>query len=441
MPTSWRQLKDNAEGPGAGGRIRNDFNHATGGDEGVWKPMREGYCRYRDDGWPLMHGPTRAAFTHNTVSDAAQTPTSDVGGVYTYEALAAGQIFRSELWIRDGEQFRLDGERVGEARVGRATSAGYGHVRLRVLDEPGDERPVQSTDDVALLYFESDCLLPPAASPQAALEQEFERRRIAARVCGGDIRITRNEGWIGAWNLPRPSFVCIEAGSAVRLDVSQGTEKLDGCAEEGLGLRRGEGYGAVRIGDPVVAAAIVEKDVEDGSDPNTPEADNVDNWSDPDAPDPDAQEREYLKLAEDAWLRKAIRDAAELVDRNNQLKWTDSSPNMSQLGSLRAVMGEFADQTAAGNAAHYLERMRSSDKWPGQAVEELQSLFKAPGTVWDILDLALDDMLAIGSVEEIQDGNSAYSLYAIRCVLAAAMRAHKRALEQGDDTERELEDA
>ena len=52
---------------------------------------------------PVRHqrGVAKILRTHNTIKDEIQRPHQDVGGVYTYEALAAGQVFRSELWIRN----------------------------------------------------------------------------------------------------------------------------------------------------------------------------------------------------------------------------------------------------------------------------------------------------------------------------------------------------
>jgi CRISPR-associated protein Csx10 len=67
-------------------------------DRSQLKGLRQGYIGvWGDRQLPPYDRVPQVLLTHNTVEDAVQRPTSDVGGVYSRAAIAAGVLLRTEL--------------------------------------------------------------------------------------------------------------------------------------------------------------------------------------------------------------------------------------------------------------------------------------------------------------------------------------------------------
>ena len=93
-------------------------------------------------GYPVCY------FTHNTVEDTVQRPTSDVGGVYSREAIAAGMLLRTELRLHPIVTEAIQAHHVtwwerlnGTCRMGVSRKDDYGLVKLSVQGPP---QPVPS---------------------------------------------------------------------------------------------------------------------------------------------------------------------------------------------------------------------------------------------------------------------------------------------------------
>ena len=110
--------------------------------EGVqMKDLRTGYIHVKggkmqyfpDDGRRLLR-------THNTVEDERQRPTERVGGLFSYEAIRAGQTFRgtvrmsAELWEKvRGYPEVLKRLAYGELSIGQSRKDEYGAVSLEYV--------------------------------------------------------------------------------------------------------------------------------------------------------------------------------------------------------------------------------------------------------------------------------------------------------------------
>jgi hypothetical protein len=153
------------------------------------KQLREGYLSSRPS---KAYRTPIAVHTHNTVEDQRQRPTSDVGGVYTYEAIAAvdeGRPVRlcSELRLRKSLAERLASSQLewwrkldGVVSLGRSRKDDYGSVVLET--KPAAAWTPTANADAAELFvwLVSDALirneqLRPEATAKA-LGEELGRR-------------------------------------------------------------------------------------------------------------------------------------------------------------------------------------------------------------------------------------------------------------------------
>jgi CRISPR-associated protein Csx10 len=256
-------------GAGAGTSVEYVDRRADGQNQAPGeKPVRSGWVPASGlpDGTWVLQVPTIFT-THATIEDRAQRPTEEVGGVYTYQAIAPGNAFGSIIRMRKGlyqSLVRRDPDWTQTLKacssLGRSTGDEYGEVEV-LAGEPRDagslRQPLKPGDQVTISCL-SDVLLPPASGPKdPGLSAEGLCWALAARLPGTGfvptpgstyLRIRRLESWHRRWGLPRPSMVAIAAGSCATLELEKGTVEEGGLEEvvlSGLGERRAEGFGEI----------------------------------------------------------------------------------------------------------------------------------------------------------------------------------------------------
>lgn len=218
------------------------------------KTFREGYLHPTQPS--LIHSVRLLVLPHNVVEDGPQRPTEEVGGVYAYQAIQPGQRYEAVVFAASARRPGLD--RAMQAldgqvlRLGRATRADYGRVRVTV--HPGSLDPAPDAGDELVLWLRSpllvrDAAMRPSTDPAAllpelkaqlgvALKPDLQRSRLAS---------VRFESWQRSWGLPRPALAGIAAGSVLVFTGATGATGLDALAQRGLGERRAEGFGEVLI--------------------------------------------------------------------------------------------------------------------------------------------------------------------------------------------------
>ncbi len=389
--------------------------------------IRSGFVSQRV---PVLHQRVAAKTlrTHNTIKDAIQRPNEDVGGVYTYEALAAGQTFWSEIWIKDGS---VDIARIsGEARLGRARQAGYGRVRIEAqkLPHEGFEREDKSklltvwlTSDAVLSGFTGagglDSLAGAVASELRAKPEEL----FDIQKSWGSLRWRRLDGWQSRWGLPRPTLIALQAGSVAELALRDGaTVDAELLEAEGIGARKGEGFGCVVVNHRYLALepeALQRKAERPGAERVGHEGPAT------------AWERCIALRAEMAMSDETKRRAVLgwEIDANSGLH-----PNMSQLGTLRAVMGELTPKDLE-SLKIWGRRLKFADKWPPKAIEALDNLLSPQSKVWMHLELEGSEKAGrfAGAPQPRTMGFDPTSdqdlwRFAVRTLLLEAIRFHKR---------------
>ncbi|MBY0523610.1 MAG: hypothetical protein K2R98_09425 [Gemmataceae bacterium] len=419
------------------------------------KPLREGYLR---PGAPTKVIKTpKVVQTHNTIEDRSQRPTSDVGGVYTYEAIASTDKgrpvrLRSELRLRQSladqlaqEQFDWWTRLSGEVTLGRSKKDDYGAVIISAEEAKSFASAFDRVESELFVWIVSDTLIrneqlrpDPTA---AALARELARRlgvTLAPRNSDDGrlnelVRIRRLDTWHVGWGLPRPSLVALQAGSCIVFQLG-GTVDLARLADieaAGIGERTAEGYGQVRFNHPLLTQLPEWPAAPQVSDSPPP----VDTLSvhadDPTFAFAQRLEREYWKQE----IRRAcLAIAADPERRRRLLGWDahgeQGNPPMSQLGGLRGQLARLRNandvSSIMGWLGHLERNPRRNDRWPGGSIALVRAFLNNPQRIWHEVNCTNWLPLTDGAVSRLQ---AELWPLAVRTFFDACIRAHKRELE------------
>ena len=209
----------------------------------------------------------------NAVDHESQKPTATVGGIYSREAIAAGQPYRALLRLSGDAYAALpnDSEAVQKAldtsiRIGGG-APGCGEVRMRAKYRSEYPEP-QPQGNSLLVYFASDVILDAQALSLAPLEEVLiealnqvlkedahVRPPNAGRIDVA-LRTRLDGGWNPRWGLPKEAAIVLSAGSCLMLERERAFEldELKKLQQRGLGKRRGEGYGELICNPPLLMA-------------------------------------------------------------------------------------------------------------------------------------------------------------------------------------------
>lgn len=387
----------------------------------------------------------RSEHTHNTVLDEHQRPTAEVGGLYTYEAIAAGTVLCAEVRVPrgllpQGWERRLE----GEWRLGRARKDGYGLTDVtahRATMSPAPvPRPVpQGRLRVWLLSpaLVTDSRLRPSTAPA-------DLATVLGQALGAELRPVpqeraaepqRSDPWHSRWGLPRASLLGLRAGSCLTFTITAGTvtaEAVHRVELSGIGLRRAEGFGQLRIEDPLLDVPKVEVEAPaPETAPAVPGAELT------------AEDDTVLAVVEEGAWRAAIRRhcealAAEPKGRTDVLGAGHGSVPATQLGALLTLVADL-DGPGGVRVRHWLARlkqMRGAERkkpWPPAVTEAVEQLLTTPSRVWDLLALpegeltARRDQAALG--ERTATLRERLWGEAVRALVEDCLTAHRRATE------------
>lgn len=326
--------------------------------------------------------------THSTIDDEVQRPTERVGGVYTYQTIQPGTIFRSKVLVSADEEPAGDFE--VEVNLGTSKKDDYGQATLRCSKFRKTETPSAGAKTKSvILWLLSDLLVRSPANQPAVSPVDLEpllsaELGVAVKAGQSFVRPRRSEGWVGRWGLPRPSLIGLGAGSAIRLSFSEDVKvsTLAALEQRGLGERTAEGFGEVRFSAPLLAAKpptyIDAPDSRDGEAPTEEE-------------DPGVATFASGVLAEhtrNTLARAAALAAANSKHRQDSLGWSESRPTNSQLGALRAALR--SDEALRAWWSGVKAVPNRANKWPKAAKRALDQLIKHPEGIYNELGVVTD---------------------------------------------------
>ncbi len=370
-------------------------------------------------GRPQHHTVRTQVEVRNATDDQYGAPTDRVGGVYVYEAIAPGQLFRAEVRLRSSAVAaqgltpdQLVARLQGTVTVGRSKKDDFGLVdvecRLRTTppSSPGSiagaglssarstEAPQRFTawmlSDLVLV----DQRLRPTTSPDALAAELTRRLGVATTVHQPYLWEQRRDSWHRGWNLPRPTLATIGPGSCFIVDVTPGTvsiSQLQELEQTGIGLRCAEGFGQVALADPFLDQTDWPGWPDDASaNDSTNIDDSTNNTDEVVAPSKflssDHPEATWIANAERAAWRRAIRSTVgDLASDPKRLATATglgtAKPSASQQGTLRAIL-ERLDQpggpTVLGEWLVGINKRERSDelkrKWNDATLKNLRHL-------------------------------------------------------------------
>jgi CRISPR-associated protein Csx10 len=388
------------------------------------------------------------AETHNIVDDAVQRPTSNTGGVYTYEAIASGTIFQAEVRLRKHlansiGQTQAHWQKVlgGETAIGQSKKDDYGRVIVEVLDvkaEPSSSsKPKQDIKELTV-WLLSDMLLRddrlrPTNDFEYLKKQLEDRLDIKLKSPDQKIGIARShriDSWQVRWQLPRPSLVGLGAGSCIRFEITTGELDSDGLGaieRSGIGERRAEGYGQVCFNHPLLSQSLSGLTYSKASDEDKSQEDPPVNL---------IPLQRYARIIERAAWQKAIQQ--KVLARAKDYKTLlyigieKDKPTMSQLGALRSVLSQVQNFSDTNQAILWLANIRAnksrSGKWLNQSLEKIGRYLTEANLIWEDLALNLEPITLTDTGEaDLKKDLWAEALYAL---IDACIRAHKRDLEK-----------
>lgn len=354
---------------------------------------------------------SRIARTHATISDGAQRPTSDIGGVFTYQAIAPGQTFRTQIAVRAGDDER---QHISDVLDGAITAMGtsrkddFGRVRLSTATgwnamlvssdsrrhgwEPGSTITLLCTSDVVLL----DENLRPTTSIEALKRTFAESLNVGVDALDVDadgvrVRGQRLDSWNATWGLPHSTLLTIAAGSTIRFNVlsSISAEKVAEIETLGIGERRAAGFGRVILDHPVVTVDRLEL---------ADQALTVISNSTIGLRDVSSDGSSLIEAMQAAWWARWI--SSNLDNRINSLIeiLKIGGTSSTQLNQLRSILLGDRRVGEDSGAMRWLNRPMTTKRWNSTTVDHLKAAIETPKSVLDTLFPAANESASPGDI-------------------------------------------
>ncbi len=444
VPRALRFIKDNQADP-----LVNPWHETRVQDQ--LKPCRQGYGHWDGQTLLLTDSVNTQVRTHSTIAEEEQRPTARVGGVFSYQALAAGLVLRTEVRLKrhlhDGLVHRQKewwNQLEGECRIGRSKKDDYGQVSIALAGSPREcPSRLAVASGFLTVHLLSDVLLRDTnlgQSPRPVLlaaELEGALKPLKLILVDQASSVRRLESWSTAWGLPRPSLPALQAGSCLRFKMEGGKPNpmtLALLQAAGIGERRSEGFGDVCFNPDVLQSERVAWSAAKEGNGSSPESEQK--------IAPDSPSFDFARQTEEqTWIScidRAAREVALLEGGKRRLEalgWQSpsarSKPGSTQLGGLRATIQRFAATRDPASVIAWLDHLESTsnrkDKWPNTARAKLRKLLNEPDRVWQIL--------ADESWPELTDGGKSTLRqklwpHAVHVLIEECIRAHKRACER-----------
>ncbi|TYK52613.1 hypothetical protein FXF68_02245 [Actinomadura decatromicini] len=375
---------------------------------------------------------------HNTIEDELQRPTEALGGVYVYQALAPGTVLVAEVRIRRGILETGWWKRLnGRWRLGRSRKDDYGLVS--VTAEPSEPAPQSASvmsGDRLRVWLLSDVLvrddrLAPSDDP-ADFARLLERAFATAGADGVELKpimqerdrrpssyeIARTDSWHRGWRLPRPVLLGFAAGGCLTFEMTAGRVGADVLAEverSGIGERRGEGFGQIRVNDPILVNRLPGNASESVERPPRPTVRRLATV------DPGHAGARLIEAA--AWRAEIWRLAEERAAQPDEVLGPLEELSATRLNALRRLFVHLDEESEQLKA----RITRLTKRWKAPKATAAICALLADGDVWEKLKFSDQDGLCL-TVDGPEVLPRELRAEALRSLLTACLAAHTRSL-------------
>ena len=275
IPHSIRKFKENEE--------LVDFVEQSPGEEPI-KRLDRGYARISEGSLETQAVKTELNYHHaraknRRIGRALGAEDPNGGALFTYEAIEAGQSFQGAVLGSEDDlkhlQTWLQG---GQIRIGRSRSAQYGEAKFEWLDDApqelngrvewdgfveqqssgtpdSDNRLIITTFNRLIITTLSPLLTandyghPEARFPESELANVLDLDTSELKLSCSYTRTEVIGGYNSHLRLPRQQWPAIAPGSVFvfKVEKTLDQERLLQLEHNGLGLRKGEGYGRIAV--------------------------------------------------------------------------------------------------------------------------------------------------------------------------------------------------
>ncbi|MEV5575464.1 RAMP superfamily CRISPR-associated protein [Spirillospora sp. NPDC052269] len=404
----------------------------------AFKRIREGYVAGATS--VAVETPGFVLRMHNSVEDESQRPTQALGGVYVYQALAPGTVLVAEVRVRRGI---LDTgwwkDLNGRWRLGRSRKDDYGLVSVTAEpvdpahDAAPEAAPVASGDRLRV-WLLTDVLvrderLAPSDDP-ADFARLLEKALAASGADGVKLdpvlmepglvptsyETARTDSWHRGWRLPRPVLLGFAAGGCLTFEVTAGRIGADVLAEierSGIGERRGEGFGQIRVNDPILMNGVspAAGEVKDGQPHRTVRPLST--------ADPGFAGARLIETA--AWRAEIWRLAEERAARPDEVLGSLIELSATRLNALRRLFDHLDEEP--DQLRSRITRLTKS--WKAQTTTDAICALLTSEDVWKTLGFNDRDRLRL-TVDGPDDLDDELRAEALRSLLTACLAAHTR---------------
>ncbi|MFW5988255.1 MAG: RAMP superfamily CRISPR-associated protein, partial [bacterium] len=193
---------------------------------------------------------------------------------FNYRAIESGQFFAGILEVKDWETFsEMLGLNTNETelnlRIGKASTRGYGKVIIRLIPDSNVdkffigkklEKRINLKEPITMTLMSDAVLVDPWGRFKNSLDEEYLSNLFSFRVkIINSYNSSKNiDGFNSYLGLPKWRDKAISAGSSIgfkiiddTLDSEEVLNELKNIEQNGIGLRRAQGFGHVAFNHPI----------------------------------------------------------------------------------------------------------------------------------------------------------------------------------------------
>ncbi len=382
------------------------------------KPIREGFYVEKDD--QILHATTPLTLQmHNAVDDDVQRPTTEVIGIYSREAIKAGTILKGEIRYRN---LQIDFTNLkGKVRLG-TSKKDSGSATIKLENAKKFEAKSGSKADKIIVYLASDVMLRNGNLRQTNLAEVLAKTLglQGEKITFQQIQVRRIESWQTSWGFPRPTLTLMQAGSVIRFETDK-TIDFAKIEAEGIGERRGEGYGRIIFNPPILNIPKPAWEKKDASKFQNSNGNG------------EIEDKEFAKLIEKTAWREELKIAVSKIAADDVLKKTAEEQvfgfkglNMSQIGGLRSVIMRLQKKSDASLVTNWLDHLEQTknrfDKWEKWRIKKVRNIL-AENNVWNEISGNFKTLTNLNLEHNLKDDLWAE---AVKSLFYACQHAHKR---------------
>lgn len=283
------------------------------------------------------------------------------GSIFFYESIERGQIFSGEI-VGSEESLQELKNVMGSSstiRIGRSRNAQYGKALLKLFDiEPYTPPLIDTDEDTIILTLQSPAVLyNQYGYPEVSLKifEHYLQKVLGTRDFEIEACFTSTEefeNFISVWRMKKPLDKTFSPGSTFKVYFSTGMNKeiinaLQKLVLEGIGERRSEGFGKVRIHTDMSEIYSIVREVS----------------SEPIRIKPEGSPPEFVQSIVKTVLQERVLQETELMAIKEAETFKFFRPRNSQLSRLEHLL------KISKNPEDYIEKLNELGKSAKQSLE------------------------------------------------------------------------